>query len=175
MTVKVPQMKRSEALASVSLAGVVLTNERFVILAIRGYFRQTMGDPTKNDRGIYDDAMFIISETVYVAYQANTDPSVYKTGTAVLVPGVYDVEKHMHKGEYPAWQIIEDKVKRDGVPGVDVGRHGINIHHGGIGTWSEGCQTLPPTTWPGFQRLSYDLADTYKKKTVKYILTENVT
>lgn len=175
MTIKVPQLKRSDALLRVKNAGVDFAAERLVILGIRGYYRQTLGDPNKNDRGIYDDAIFIISEKGYEAFQANTDPSIYKRGTAVLIPGVYEIEKHMHKGQYPAWQIIKDAVLRDGQTVPDVGRHGINIHHGGIGTWSLGCQTLPnePLGWSKFQRMSYDLADILKKKTVKYILTEN--
>lgn len=173
MTRKIPQLTRGEALYMVESAGVDFAKEKAVILAIRGYYKRTMGDPNKNDRGIYDDAMFVISEYNYSAYQANTDPSIYKVGTAVLCEGVYDVVKHMHKGQYPAWQIILDHITRDGGNKVEIGRHGINIHHGGIGTWSEGCQTLPPDTWGDFQRLTYNLADSLKKKSLKYILTVN--
>jgi lysozyme len=166
-------MKRPAVLALVTAANLDLIVEKVVLVGIRGYYKTTMGDPAKNDRGIYDDAIFVIGLNVFQSYQANTDPSVYQKGIAVLVPGVYDCEKHMHKGAYPALQIIKDILQRDGVKGADTGRHGINIHHGGVGTWSEGCQSLPPDTWLGFQRLIYDQMDAFKKKTIKYILTQN--
>ncbi len=173
MTREVPQLKRDEALKLLAKRGFNFDSVKACILAIRGYYKRTKGNPKHNDRGIYDDAIFVISEKIFSAYVANTDPSIYRKGTAVLCEGVYDIVPHMHKGKYPAWQIVLDYIKRDGSDKVEIGRHGINIHHGGVGTWSEGCQTLPPDTWLSFQRLTYDIADSLNKKSLKYILIEN--
>lgn len=145
-----------------------------LIVFIRGYYRDTMGKVGANDRGIWDDAAFLVSSDYYAAYQANTDPSVYRKGIATLQPGVYTAVKHRHKGQYPAFQIVRDVLKRDGSGDkLDVGRHGINIHHGGNGTWSEGCLTFPPVTWAFFQRKAYALMDAAGAKDATVVLLEN--
>lgn len=168
-------MSRSEVLQLVQGHGLDLDAEKIVIVGIRGYYLNTMGKRGVNDRNLYDDAIFVIaSGGRFKAYQANTDPSVFQKGMAVLVPGVYDVVKHRHHGKYPAFQIVKDRLKRDGIAGIDEGRHGINIHYGGNGTWSEGCQTLPKEIFVGeFQPMVYGLMDSYGKRSIKYLLTEN--
>lgn len=130
-----------------------------VLVGVRGYYRDTMGQPGKNDRGIYDDALFIVSPTHFSAWNANTDPSAFRSGIASLVPGVHPYRKGNHGitrpgGGYPAFRpATPDEqlpVTRDGVvnprPGV-----AINIHRGGRNsTSSEGCQTVPPAQWDAF-------------------------
>ena len=115
-----------------------------VLVGVRGYYRDSMGKPGVNDRGIYDDAIFVVSPEVNAAFNANCDPAVFKAGIATLQTGVYECVKWRHHGKYNALQIVRDVLKRDGQNGEETGRHGINIHHGSdCATWSEGCQTLP--------------------------------
>jgi lysozyme len=88
-----PQLTLPEALKYCEHAGV---SDPIKLLGIRGYYKKTMGDPAKNDRGIYDDAMFLITPFIYRSYNANTDPSVTRKGVAVLQPGVYWYIKGLH-------------------------------------------------------------------------------
>lgn len=171
------------------------------VLAIRGYYEDTMGKNDVNDIGIYDDAMFLVEPlgNVFIPCNANTDPSklrlpVYgyrivngkrkrvkiKNGMATLKPGLYFAEKHRHRSKYPALQLTNPHVTRDG-DDDDHGRQiGINIHYGddltdGIwkGTWSEGCQTIPKSQWLGFQQMAYRLMDKYEMPNIPYLLIDN--
>src|SRR3954462_14402217 len=113
-----PKMSRSEVLELVKTHGLDLDAEKAVIVGIRGYYLNSMGKPGVNDRNLYDDAIFVIAtDNRFRAYQANTDPSRFEKGMAVLVPGVYDVVKHRHHGKYAAFQIVKDRLKRDGIAG----------------------------------------------------------
>jgi len=130
-----------------------------VLVSVRGYYLNSMGRPGVNDRGIYDDAMFIVSPTHFSSCNANNDPSVYRKGIATIAPGVHRYRKGNHGisrpgGGYPAFRPAtkneELPVLRDGIlnpsPGI-----ATNIHRGGRnGTSSEGCQTLPPSQWDAF-------------------------
>jgi hypothetical protein len=142
-----------------------------IIVGIRGYYRDTMGQPGVNDRGIYDDAIFIHSPNVTASYNANTDPSKYHCGRgtgaakgmASLNPGFWPVYQFdFHKGEYLALCQRAGKVTvtRDGDPSYQkTGDFGINIHKGGWGTTgSEGCQTIHPSQWASFIGLAEDQA-----------------
>ena len=132
-------------------------------LGIRGYYTKSMGDPTKNDLGIYDDAIFLIGKDLFLSFNANTDPakvlrgSGSSKGTATLVPGQYFCHTiDLHQRRYPALCQRAGKVsvyryKNDGTRWTDTGNFGINIHCGGTGnTNSEGCQTVHPYQWPEF-------------------------
>lgn len=130
-----------------------------VIIGIRGYYLDSMGKPNVNDRGIYDDAMFIITPSLYRPFNGNTDPGKYRPGIASLKPGVwYAYRFDIHDGRYPAICQRAGKVTviRDH-RGEDTGMFGINIHKGGYTTTSSiGCQTIPPTQWDEFYNLAKD-------------------
>lgn len=152
------------------------------ILAVRGYFRRTMGDPNSNDRGIYDDALFLVSPSEVRSFNANTDPSVSRKGIATLVPGVHLYRKGNHGitrpgGGYPAFRPATEgeqlPVTRDGSTSPSMGV-AINIHRGSLGsTSSEGCQTIHPTQWLEFQERAYRLMDQFGQKVIPYVLIEN--
>ena len=139
------------------------------VVGVRGYYRNTMGAPGVNDRGIYDDAIFLHSPSAFAAFNANTDPSAYRKGQgqgagrgmASLESGmwlVYQFDKH--KGKYLALCQRSGPVTvvRDGNPPYkDTGYFGINIHRGGFtSTSSEGCQTIHPAQWVSFIGLAQD-------------------
>ncbi len=145
-------------------AGNTAVPEVFVV-GVRGYYRDTMGEPGRNDRGIYDDAIFVVGPETFAAFNANTDPSAFRSGVASLLPGVHWYRPGNHGitrpgGGYPAFRpATKDEalpVRRDGDPDVPSTRPGIaiNIHRGGrTGTSSLGCQTIPPSQWDAFHAL----------------------
>lgn len=155
------------------------------VIGIRGYYLQTMGDPNLNDRSIYDDAIFIITKEIFRAYNANTDPGIFKKGIASLVPGVwlvYQLDDHRPKDQpsYPALCQRGGPVKvfRDNV-GNDIGNFGINIHKGGYNKVSSiGCQTIYPEQWTEFISNVTNLAidyfeENWNKTNIPYVLIEN--
>lgn len=176
-----PQMTRAEVVAMITeqLPDFILPD--FFVCGIRGYYKKSMGDATKNDRKIYDDAIFLISKDNFFAFNANTDPSAFKLQIANLKTGVWPVYKFdLHNGKYLAICQRAGKVTviRDG-KGEDTGNFGINIHKGGTwGTGSLGCQTIPPTQWNDFIDKAQAMAkaaygDNWKKLVYTYVLLEN--
>lgn len=138
------------------------------LLGVRGYYRDTMGAKGKNDRGIYDDAICLVTPDAYGTFNANTDPSVTRRGVAVLRTGTWLYKIGMHglsKPRHPSGALdwVENgyqyralvqagpvTVMRDGV-GADTGWFGINIHRGSYSTTSSlGCQTIWPDQWSEF-------------------------
>lgn len=162
-----------------------------VIVGIRGYYKKTMGAPNVNDRGIYDDAMFIDTLQATVSYNANTDPSKFRAGLgtgnnkgmACLDPGIWYVHRFdKHNGQYLALcqRGGPVTVTRDGTPPYkDTGSFGINIHRGSYrGTSSLGCQTIHPSQWDSFIKLAEDQARRYfgrrwQDQIIPYVLLEN--
>lgn len=153
------------------------------LIGIRGYYRQTMGDKTQNDLGLYDDAIFICTPDSVLAFNANTDPSRYKPNMATLVRGLYYAHHlGLHKGKYLALcqRAGSVTVARYGQKKQDIGYFGINIHKGGITkTNSEGCQTISPQQWQEFIETVQSSAQEYYTKTWKthiipYFLIENI-
>lgn len=140
------------------IAAKGLTVGKVLIVGIRGYFEDSMGAAGKNDRGIYDDALFVVLPDRVVAFNGNTDPAAFERGIATLKPGVWRFRAGKHKLSsptgYPAFrQYGNMTVLRDGA-GEDTGYFGINLHRGGkAGTSSLGCQTVPPAQWDEFRKL----------------------
>lgn len=181
-----PQVKKSLIDRVLKDKGIDIKKYPNLIIGIRGYFLNSMGEKGKNDRGIYDDAIIIYTPNVYATFNANVDPSVqFKTGRAVLKKGFYLAHKFdVHggvKSQYPAicQRLAKVTVIRDG-QGEDTGMFGINIHKGGnTTTSSEGCQTLPPTQWNAFYQLAKSewmriYGKEWNKVVVPYLLLDNL-
>jgi lysozyme len=172
-----PQQAKSKTQALLTKARV---DDAVALVGIRGYYSDSMGVPGENDRGIYDDAIFLVSPNAYATFNANTDPSVKRQGIAVLKPGVHRYRKGKHGlskpgGGYPALRPANPAealpVTRDGA-GDSMGI-AINIHKGGHNTTSSlGCQTIHPSQWPAFIGLVYSEMDRTGQKTSPYLLIE---
>lgn len=152
--------------------------EVVAIVGIRGYYRDSMGEPGVNDRGIYDDALTIISPSAFVTFNGNVDPSVYRPAIAVLQPGVWRYKIGTHGLNKPASQRNKALVQAAPVTvlrdkgGFDTGMFGINIHRGSrSGTSSLGCQTIPPDQWPAFIALIESELKRAGQVSVPYMLT----
>jgi lysozyme len=135
----------------------------FYVLFVRGYYRDSMGKVGVNDRGIYDDAAFVVGPDTFVSFRGNADPSVYKTGVSSLMTGWDEYRPGLHPisrpGGYPAFRPATPgerlAVTRDGEKGRSK-RDGEanNIHKGGYrGTSSLGCLTIYPAEWDAFHAL----------------------
>lgn len=166
-----PQLKREDA---VNFLAELKSSYPINLVGVRGYFEKTMGDPSKNDRGMYDDAMFIVSPDHFSPWNANTDPSRYQPGIAVLKanakrnpdgsisvlrpePYLYKVGLHGVSGPapYEAFrQYGRVTVIRDGKgeeTDTEKNPFFIDIHRGGYTTTSSlGCQTIHPDQWHEF-------------------------
>jgi len=156
----------------------IYSDDIVFVVSIRGYRKESMGDPTRNDRGIYDDAMFIVSPTHFSSWNVNVDPGAFRKGIANLKEGIWRYKPGPHGitfnrpgYPYPAFvQAAAVTVTRDN-QGDDTGWFGINIHRGSNNSVSSlGCQTHPPKTWDSFEsQLNFQLK-THKQKSFAYIL-----
>lgn len=136
----------------------------FYVGGVRGYYRDSMGKAGANDRGLYDDAIFVVGPEIFVSYNANTDPSAFRKGVATLAPGWHPYKPGNHGisrpgGGYPAFRPATPGEKlpvyRDGEKGISkTPGEAINIHRGGYTTTSSlGCQTIHPAQWDSFYAL----------------------
>lgn len=160
--------------------GVDLTKDPVAVYAARGYYAKAMGGPG-NDRGIYDDAVFVVTPHAFAAFNANTDPSIFRPGIATLKRGVHRYKKGIHglsrpvgPRRYPAFRPATPgerlPVTRDGQRG-DAWGVAINIHKGSLNsTSSEGCQTIHPDQWPAFYALLAGELDRTGQKSFPYLL-----
>jgi lysozyme len=156
----------------------------FFLVGVRGYYLDTMGAAGKNDRGIYDDAIFVVGPDTFASFNANTDPSAWRSGVASLLPGVHWYRPGNHGitrpgGGYPAFRPAtkgeELPVKRDGEASVPSKTPGvaINIHKGGFNTTSSlGCQTIHPSQWDAFHALATMQLKRTGMKVFPYILID---
>ncbi len=147
--------KSADAVKALALAGGVDPHKfPLYLVGIRGYYHDDHGD---NRRGIYDDALFLISPNLFAAFNANTDPTISREGVAVLEPGlwwyklgIHGLSRPLSKRYEALVQAAEVTVRRDRT-GLDTGEFGINIHRGQPdNTSSLGCQTIVPDQWDNF-------------------------
>lgn len=177
-----PKMTAAEAKEIVRLSGKIII-EPMYMLAIRGYCKNAIDVPGKNGRSIFDDAIFLIGPGIFLAVNANTDPSKYKPGVATLIPGLHYFKKGPHhlsssdlKRRYPAFRPdTPDEslpVTRYGEPAIGKG-YAINIHKGTLSSVSSlGCQTIYPTQWLQFQQTAYQAMDAIWQRRIGYLLIE---
>jgi lysozyme len=172
---KLTQVDALKEIAKFSLQGYDLK-----ILGVRGYYKQTMGNPVQNDRGIYDDAIFLISPDHFSSWNANTDPSVTRKGVAVLKPGgpyLYKLGMHNMKHPYLALRqygrvtVIRDQQGEE--TDTPAAPFYIDIHKGGFNTTSSlGCQTIHPTQWDAFLATVKDQLKRHNQIIVPYCLID---
>jgi len=160
--------------------------DKVCLVAVRGYYLDSMGVKGQNDRGIYDDAMFWVSPDGVISFNGNCDASKYRKGKgsgaekgmASLNPGVWRYKPGTHYGSvpHPAFrQAAPVKITRDGTNGnyQDTLNSSINIHRGGAnGTSSLGCQTIPREQWDAFKALGDMLLKKHGQKEFAYVLIE---
>jgi len=191
-----PRLSASKLITMVSHQGINFSDHPLIIAGIRGYYKTTMGDPTGNDSGIYDDAIFILTANMMAAFNGNTDPSKRRAGhgfapatkgMARLQPGAWLAYKFaQHAGpSTPPYDAICQRagdvtVLRDGTPDyLDTGSFGMNIHKGQRNsTSSEGCQTIYPDQWLAFIISAQEqgkriFGSKWKSTTIPYVLMTN--
>lgn len=173
-----PQMTQLQAAQILSKMGA--TGE-VRLLAMRGYYKDTMGKPGVNDRKIYDDAIFLVGPEIFISFNANVDPGAFREGIANLVAGkVYKYKIGIHGwSKLPIFrykalvQAAKVWVLRDGSKIPVLGWFAINIHKG---LWNKvsslGCQTLVPDQWPQFIALVEQHMKKHGQETIDYCLVE---
>ena len=96
-----PRLSREKLHTLIEQYAIDRTQYPLIVVGIRGYYKNSMGAPSVNDRGIYDDAIFIDTAQATIAYNGNTDPSRFRAGKgfgkgkgiASLNPGAWFVHK----------------------------------------------------------------------------------
>jgi hypothetical protein len=155
-------------------------SEKCLLLGFRPWF---LGNRPGNERGIYDDAIVVVSPTASIAYNANTDPSYVRKGRgtgaskgmACLKTGCWLYKIGTHRGNYTALvQADEVTVIRDGNPNYpDTGFFGINIHRGSRNSTSSlGCQTIHPDQWASFITTAMAEMKRHGQKVIPYVLVD---
>ncbi|MEM8575514.1 MAG: peptidoglycan-binding domain-containing protein [Pseudomonadota bacterium] len=133
-------------------------NDQVKVLVARGYYLDSMGRRGRNDRGIYDDAIFVASPDGVTEWNGNSDPSVYRYRVATIdAPQAIRYRPGWHGYGRPSGHnafrqdsnctVIRDKI------GPDYGMFHVNLHKGSYSTTSSlGCLTVPPQQWGMFYR-----------------------
>lgn len=176
MSIAIPPVKPRASLANVIAAATRAWSAAhpdtplpdLFVLAVRAYYRDTMGAPRSNDYGIFDDAFFIVSPFGYHPFNGNSDPSRIGWNDnagkfmARLKPGVYQFRRLKHHASRPTGYMAFGQgsnpvtVERLDTAGqirqTETGQFGINLHHASdYGTSSEGCLTVPREQWSQFR------------------------
>lgn len=174
-----PQIKQADLLKRIGTPPASV-----FLVGIPGYYLNTMGKKNVNDRGIYDDAIILVSPTAYATFNANCDPSAYRPktssrqGVATLKPGTHLYRKGKHGiSRGPGYNALRPAtpgerlpVTRDGDSNQDAYGVAINIHRGGYNTTSsEGCQTIYPTQYDAFISLVYAEMARHGQTTIPYV------
>lgn len=178
---KRPQQPREKTLEQLIAGGWDATRYPVALLGVRGYYRDTMGVEGRNDRKLYDDAIFLVSPNGgYLAFNANTDPGAFRAGIANLMPGVWKYRVGIHGISKPAnrrytalVQAAPVTVRRDERTMTYSGMFGINIHRGSrMSVSSEGCQTIWPGQWQEFIDTVRRVLRENGQETIPYVLIE---
>ena len=172
----VPTLSEEEHAQLLNLKRRLGITEEAFLYGVRGFF-PSLGKSDANDRGIYDDAIFLVDSFCFRGWNANTDPSKHQAGIAVLRPGLWYFKKGKHgwskNNPYDALvQATDFTIERDKGK-IETGRFYINIHKGGnYETGSAGCQTIVKDQWPSFIQAVYRLMEKHEQKLMPYILVE---
>lgn len=180
-----PKLTRDAVIAK--LRGMAINTDRPVLLGVRGYYRDTMGIAGANDIGLFDDAIFLLTPTRLLSFNANTEPSREHPRVATLKPGVWLYRVGVHGLSKPAAQqypaLVQAAIVRvtrapeiaGGPRTEDSGMIGLNIHRGSINsTASEGCQTIVPTQWPDFIGAVIEALRASRHSVIEYVLVEGI-
>lgn len=171
-----PQQDRTISEQQLRANGVT---DGFALLGIRGYYFKSMGAADRNDRGIYDDAIFLVTPSAYITFNANCDPSAFKpriatlkTGKWLYKLGIHGLSKPKHLQYKALVQAGDVVVLRDGAAS-ERGRFGINIHKGSRNSTSSlGCQTIHPDQWTEFITVVEAQMKRAGRKEIPYVLVE---
>lgn len=170
-----PQALFGEILRILDANGIDRERDPLVVVGIRGYYLDSMGTKGFNDRGMYDDACFVVTLDTMRSFNFNMDASSYRKGwgfgkekgMAMLATGVWRYTAGVHKTYRAFRQAGPVTVLRDGNKGSykDTGWFGINLHRGGVsGTSSAGCQTWPADQFDEAKNFIYDHLKIYSSK-----------
>lgn len=153
-----PKLTRDELFPMIADYIQELSTHKVFIVFIRGYRKNTMGVPGVNDRGIYDDAAFIITEDSFYPFNCNVDPQYFRPGTgfgdkkgiasvkAGIVFKCWKLDYHKNKYLALCQRLGVVTVIRDGNPPYEQtsAYTGINNHKGRLTVVdSLGCCTVP--------------------------------
>lgn len=167
---------------------------------VRGYRFKTMGNPERNDVGVNDDAGFLLTPTLFMAENMNTDPSRLGWNQGVGKPygmlksnRVWWFYPGAHKGRTPAFRQADDAsvarmfdIPHDGkflvtrMWGYDDkrnyeewGHQQVNIHQQSVSSTSSWlCLTVPIDRYEAFLGTAVNELRRYALKKIPVILIE---
>lgn len=116
-------------------------DDKVCLLGIRGYYHDDHGD---NKRGIYDDAIFVLSPQSFLAVNANVDPSAWRPGIASLKEGNWLYKLGIHGLSKPPAQQYMALVQAGP---VTVARDGGRRRRGISGSISTAGDTTGRAVW----------------------------